>query len=367
MKRIVLILLCILMIASACVVGASAGRERIDIRELEEYGQLHYYLGAPAKVRPNVEDASVKENEYAVTYEFKPDDKYAFIEWPTDSPKYCDNEWARVHISYDENNLYLAMETKDKNYVQGSDGVSFNISFRNSGIGYDAISRMCFDLFQHPEAVEEDISTFNAKCRYLIKNEKGEWDNPPSVDGLEYITDISGKYDKTTEVFTVELEIYLDLLLEFWDNKLPLSEVRMLIYPFVWMHGESAPGAGDEVRQGLMWNYLKVSKSELPELVTKLYEDYNYQPPWLPHIVHFCEDPAFTTTPPATTEPQVTTQKLEPIPFTSANPVVTTTNVTTAPATTAEEQKGCGSTLSVSMLPIAFITVGCLVAKKKKD
>lgn len=363
MKRVLFIMICISLISALAVTTVFADSERIDIRDLEEYGQPHYYLGAPAKVRPDVEDACVKENEYAVSYEFKPGEQSAF-EWPKDSPKYYDNEWVKVHMSYDEMNLYLAIETKDKNYIKGSDGFSFNITFRDRGIGYDAISRMCFDIFQHPEAEADDISTFNTRCRFLIKNEKGEWENPPQADGLEYITDISGKYDESTQVFTVELEMYLKQLLRFWENDQPLEEVRMGIYPLIWMYGESTKGAGDTVQQGLLWNYYKVSNNQ--KLAAQFQKDYNYTPPWVPNIVHFCEDPAFTTTPPSTTEPNTTTGKLEN-PFTTERPFNTMPIATTTPETTVADQKGCGATLSVALIPLALAGVICLISKRKED
>ena len=222
MKKVLVLILSVLMVSMLVVTTVSAGSKKLlDCRELEEYGQQHYYLGAPISVRPDVEDATVSENEYSLSYEFKKGDKTVFIENGTDV---C-NEWARVYVAYDEQNIYLAMQTKDTDYVKGKDGVSFNLNFKDRGHPYETITRMCFDLYQHKEAEEDDISTFTTRCRFLLKNEKGEWENLPTVEGMEYITDISGKYDEKTQVFTVELEMYLKPVLRFWNNELDLKDL----------------------------------------------------------------------------------------------------------------------------------------------
>jgi hypothetical protein len=365
MKKFLLVLLCITIVSALAITSVNADDKRIDMRELEEYGQQHYYLGAPASVAPNVEDAKVSENEYQVSYEFKIGDAYTTMEWDKAASGYSETEWSKVYMSYDNTNLYLAMEVKDGNYIKGSDGIAYNISFRDRGIGHDAISRMCFDIWQHQDSVEEDISTFKCTCRYLIKNAAGEWENPPAVDGLTYITDISGRYDESTQVFTVELEIYLKQMLDFWNNDLPLEDVRMCLYPFVRMYGESQKGAGDVINQGIIWNYLKVDSTS--ELASEFKKDYNYAPPWIPNIVHFCEDPALTTTAPATSQTPTTTTNSASEPLTSAPPVVTTDNATTAIETTVADQKGCGAAISAAVIPLALAGIACLVTKKKKD
>ena len=362
MKKFLALLLGVLFLATFTVSAVAANaKEKIDCRELEEYGQKHYYLGDIPEKAPDVEDAKISEGEYAVSYEFKDGADNAFIDSRDPGASIIDNEWARVHISYDEKNLYLAMETKDKNYIKGKDGISYNISFKDRGTGYDAITRMCFDIYQHPEAVEDDISTFNTKCRFLIKNDAGEWDGPPTVEGLEYITDISGRYDESTQIFCVELEIYLPYILEFWENDLPLEDVRMSIMPFVWMYGESANGAGDEIRQGIMWNYLYTSK--MTELKEAFLADHSYAPPFVPNIVHFCAEGK--TSQSSTTTAEVTTSPVTETATTSATE--TATDIQTTPEITdGENNGGCASSVASPIVALIGVLSASTAIRKRK-
>jgi hypothetical protein len=218
---------------------------------------------------------------------------------------------------------------------------------------------MCFDLYQHEEAEEDDISTFVTRCRYLVKNEKGEWVTIPTVEGMEYITDISGQYYEDTQTYTFELEMYLKPILRFWENENEVNDLRMYLFPLIWMQGESAEGSGEMVRQGLMWNYYPIKAGKLKNA---LLADYSYSPPWLPSIVHFCEDPKYTvpeeTTVAATTVADVTTTEATE----ATSEVVATT--TAASNTT----KGCGATvIGLSFVPVLSATIACIKAKKKDD
>ena len=346
---IALMLLCSLFISTVY----AATKDKLDIRELEEYGQPHYYLGAPIETPPNVEDATVSENEYSMSYEFKMGDDNVVIE---SGIGYYDNGSARIYMAYDEQNVYFAVEVEDKNYIKGSDGVSFNISFRDSGIGYDAITRMCFDIYQHAEAEEDDISTFVTRCRYLVKNEKGEWVTIPTVEGMEYITDISGQYNEDTQTYTFELEMYLKPILRFWENENEVNDLRMYLFPLIWMQGESAEGSGEIVRQGLMWNYYPIKAGKLKNA---LLADYSYSPPWLPSIVHFCENPKYTT-------PEETMVAITTVADTTTEQ--TTPFVTDEPNAPNDMAKGCGVTvLGASIAPFALAAIISVKAKKKDD
>ena len=357
MKKVLVLILSVLMVSMLVVTTVSAGSKKLlDCRELEEYGQQHYYLGAPISVRPDVEDATVSENEYSLSYEFKKGDKTVFIENGTDV---C-NEWARVYVAYDEQNIYLAMQTKDTDYVKGKDGVSFNLNFKDRGHPYETITRMCFDLYQHKEAEEDDISTFTTRCRFLLKNEKGEWENLPSVEGMEYITDISGKYDEKTQVFTVELEMYLKPVLRFWNNELDLKDIRLSMIPFVWMYGSPEGSSTEPVNQGIMWNYLPLKDQTLK---SKFLSQYSYSPPWLANIVHFCEDPKYTTQSPVTTA-STTVADITTAAVTT-EPSVTSIEAQTTDAT--QKTSGCGATLALSAIPMMALTFVCVIKRKNDE
>ena len=62
MKKALSIILCLVMIAAVAVSAISAEETKlIDGRELQQYGQLHYYLGAPLEQSqiPDVTDGKV--------------------------------------------------------------------------------------------------------------------------------------------------------------------------------------------------------------------------------------------------------------------------------------------------------------------
>ena len=63
MKKLLAIALCLIMVAAVAVSTISANDTKlIDMRELEEYGQLHFYLDKiePSK-KPTVTDANPQQ------------------------------------------------------------------------------------------------------------------------------------------------------------------------------------------------------------------------------------------------------------------------------------------------------------------
>ena len=75
MKKALALILCLIMVAAVAVSAVSAETtDLIDARELQKYGQIHYYLGdavAPTAV-PNAKDGTVTENEYVVSFQYHP-------------------------------------------------------------------------------------------------------------------------------------------------------------------------------------------------------------------------------------------------------------------------------------------------------
>ena len=370
MKKFFAVLICLASVLTFTLSVASADTKKvIDYRELGEYGQPHYYLGEPVEqsCKPNSKDAHVADGEYAVSYEYKKGDKCVVISDADAKAKILDNEWVRVYLSYDEKNLYTAIETKDKNYIKGKDGVAFNLGFRDEGSTVAAISRYCFDIQMHEEAEEGDTTTLKARCRYFMKKDNGEWENDPATDGMLYINDISLAHDDQTDITTVEVAFDLYYLMKEVGNELPLNEVRIYFIPFVYMYGESNIGAGDVVCQGILWNYLHSSNiSNLkPQFLTD-YPGITYWPSFVPNIVHFCSDPKFTTTASTTVTTTVTTAEITEIKTTTQEPTqgVIESTSTNADAT---NDGGCSGELAISVLPLVGALCVAFVKYSKKE
>ena len=362
MKRVIAFFLSLVMLTMVAVVLTSADdTKKLDMRVLEEYGQLHFYLGEPVarENAPNVLNASVSEGEYTLSYEYKQGDKHAVLSDKAASATFIDNEWVRFYLSYDEDKLYAAIETKDPNYIKGKDGMAFNLGFRDKGRPLDAISRYCFDMYAHANAESDDITTLTTKCRIFNKKDNGDWDNPPATDGMLYISGASMRHDDTTDITTLEVAFDIYFLAKEMGNELDLKDMRVYLFPFVYMYGESVRGKGDVVNQGVLWCYLK--SDYIASLKTQFAKDYPEATYWssiVPNIIHFCSDPATANE--------------------SATAVTTMADATTVAVTTAEITKndantnavttvasgGCSS--SLALLPLAGIPAFSVVLIKIK-
>ena len=74
MKRLFIILLTLVMIASATAIPVSAATTNADddFRYLENYTQHHYYLGKALKTKP-VCDGVISNGEYSASKSFTPE------------------------------------------------------------------------------------------------------------------------------------------------------------------------------------------------------------------------------------------------------------------------------------------------------
>lgn len=365
MKKLLSLIICLVLLLTFTVSVASADeRKKPDIRELEEYGQQHFYLGEPLSESnaPNAKDARVSEGEYPIFYEYKNGDKCSALTDKGKTATFLDNEWVRVYLGYDSDHLYVAMETKDTNYIKEKDGFGINLGFRDSGRPLDAISRCCIDLYAHKDAEEGDITTLKTKCRKLYKMDNGDWDDSLSNDdGMLYIESGSMYHDDNTDITTLEVKIELLYILKEAKNELPIHEIRAYFFPFVYAYGESRKGAGDVVNQGALWSYLPSSYVE--ELKSQFAIEYPESTYWagiIPNIIHFSHDPEFTTvtTAPTTTAATTTVE-------TTADKAVTETLTN---ATSAEENtSGCKGELALLPVSIFLITPAVLIKRKKEN
>lgn len=368
MKRLLVLLLFVCMLSTSVVVGTSASEaKKMDMRELEEYGQLHFYLGDPvsAEATPNVTDAVVGDNEYLVSYEYKNGDKHAIWSDKSTAATFMDNEWVKFYLSYDEDRLYAAIETKDPNYIKGKDGVAFCLGFRDNGRPVDAISRYCFDIYSHADAEKGDISTITARCRIFNKKDNGDWDNPPNTEGMLYISDASINHDDKTDITTVEVAFDFYFLAKEVGNNKALKDIRMYFFPFVYMYGESVPSKGDVTSQGILWCYLKSDYiSQLKSQFLKDYPESSYWPGIIPNIVHFRSEN--DTTPPAdvtTTLPNNTAEPQKTEAVTAEN----TSSQAAQSVTTAANGNGCSGIVALSAMAIIPVALVGFMNIKKED
>ena len=380
MKKILAIALCLIMVGAIAVSAVSAydPDKLIDSRELQEYGQAHFYLGDPATgaAIPNSEDATVSEGEYVESFEYKKDDRLAYwADFTAPFGNYLDNEWFKMYYSYDEENIYFAYETKDKNWVPNKDGVVWALSFEDNGTTVSAISRLMWEFFPGAEPGDKVVNGVRINPRVAVKNQDGSWASGVTNNYEDYVNKVSGGYNEETQILTVEVAIDIDNLKTFWQNELDLEEARLYVMNFSYCRGESVEGAGDEGLQGIMWFYLS-GDSRLPSEVrmrfTVDYPEISYWggPMYFPNIVHFCEKPAETTPPPTSATTTTATQKITmpPVPATTtAAPTDAPTDAPKADATTAAKEKGCGSTVALSALAILPMLGAAVVFGKKKE
>ena len=201
MKKTLSLIICIIMIAAIAVSAISADETKlIDARELESYGQHHFYLGDPASGTdiPDVEDAVISEGEYKEVLEFKKGDPLTGFSDADAGASYLDNKWHKIYVSYDEENIYLGYETLDENFVLGKDGVAWCLSLKDSGTMPHAIGRVTYDMYPTSET---DISALKITPRGGPKNDDGSWATAPTIAPEDHINAYSGHYDESTNYF----------------------------------------------------------------------------------------------------------------------------------------------------------------------
>lgn len=379
MKKLLAIALCLVMVAAVAVSAVSANASGvIDGRELQAYGQVHYYLGAPVEAAktPNVADGKVTEGEYSVSRWFD-------ASVPTDAKKthsetnnYYETEGATLHIAYDEEKLYLACEVLDTKYYGNKDSVMFQIGGRDGGRTVDAVSRLNFTI--GGDASGKTLTGAEVKGGYgeFDKNDDGSWKakSGKKFDDFVATEDKSISYNEETNILTCEVAINLESFLEFWGNEQELEDLRLYIFIVLNCYGDSAEGADDgPLYQGYIWHYLDSNlDNKLRMNFTLSYPEISYWMEFFPHVIHFCEEPEETTTPPTSATTTTVTKKVTMPPVPSTTTEAPTEAPTDAPKTdtttkAAEKEKGCGSTVALSALAIVPMLGAAVVFGKKKE
>ena len=130
MKRLLIFLLTLVMIASATAIPVSAATaDADDFRYLEDYGQHHYYLGEALKNKP-VCDGVISSGEYSTSKSFTPE-SYA-----------TGRASAGIqYFAYDSENIYMAVEITEEKFTYGTNLFNFNIAMPSYGNFTDAASR----------------------------------------------------------------------------------------------------------------------------------------------------------------------------------------------------------------------------------
>ncbi len=263
----------------------------IDVRELEAYGQRHFYLGdAITGAKPNVTDGKVSDGEYTLSYEFSPNSSKD-IASITDSKTngYTDTEKAKVHMSHDGRYFYVAVEVKDNLYVPDNDAISINLGIRDGGSTVEAVSRVNY-TFKGKTAskllVDSNVSmsTGRLNMRY-----EGKWGIAQGIVNDLHVPHRSLSWNSSTKTLTLEAVFDINALLDYWNNDLSIEDARLYFFPLIYMYGDSYEGAGDGDKfQGYLWGYYDNSRN--PELKKRIMSDYkdvtSYWFGWLPQIVH---------------------------------------------------------------------------------
>ena len=374
MKKALALILCLIMVAAVAVSTISADEGKlIDNRDVREYGpQVHMYLGDEPLTGTRIPtvDGVVAEGEYTANFQFTKADTAnhtAKYDAGKSVDGYIDNEWVKAYVAYGEDTLYLALVTKDVNYVVTKDGFGFNVNMKDGGSTTDAISRLCFDVKQN-----EDGSP-KVACRYFHKQTDGSWNNPASDDGSKFIENLKVAYNETDKTFTAELALSISAQLEHWGNDNDMHDVPISWVPFTYMYGPSVAGGDDEVSQGNLWGYYTGADNTNIKLNFTLdYPEITYwHGGWFPAMIHLCEEPEPTTAAPTTTgaptTPAPTTTKAPTAAkTTTAAPAADATTAAPAAATTAAKG-GCGSTVALSALALVPMLGAAVVFGKKRE
>ena len=380
MKKALALILCLIMVAAVAVSTISADEvAKIDARELAQYGQYHFYLGAPATgtAVPDVTDAKISENEYKVSFEAKVDPTGAdpLTYWAdhdtladgSKTGKYWDTEWSKFYISYDEENIYFGYQGKDTNFIVGKERVCHMLSFWDNGSQSGAVGRMNF------LCKTRDTGLLEVEMQNFRKNEDGSWNSSEKLSTDTFYNEGTFSYDETTQICTIEISVKLGAIKEWWGNDMDLEDARMYYAPYARYYGESVQGAGDVVCQGILWCYLRGDADQNIKMNFVLdYPELSYwgNPMMFPHIVHFCEEPEPTTPAPTTTaaptSAPATTTKAPTAAKTTTAAVADATTAAPA-ATTAEAKSGCGSTVALSALALVPMLGAAVVFGKKKE
>ena len=377
MKKVLALVLCLLMVAALAVSTISADEvKKIDSRELEQYGQLHFWLDAISpSAKPNSTDGKVTDGEYATMYEYSPkSDKLIVAHTDSTTNFYTDTEWVKLYMSNDGENFYVAFEVKDKAYYPDKDYFMINIGGRDAGHCLDGVSRLRYDFrgdASQGTLVNEGVTTNKS---HFWKNDDGSWMSPaPAFEWTDHVGDTSLAWDEARGILTLEVVFHIQPILDYWLNEQKIEDARLYFFPIVQMRGDSAEGAADgPLDQGYLWFYF--NKASDPNIKMNYVLDYpetSYWMDWEGHIIHFCEKPAETTPAPTTTaEPTTAAPTTTKAATTKAATTVAATTVADASAaatTAAEAKKGCGSTVALSALALVPMLGAAVVFGKKRE
>ena len=377
MKKLLAIALCLIMVAAIAVSTISADDTKlIDMRELEQYGQLHFYLDKiePSK-KPTVTDAKVSEGEYSTVYEYSPKSDSKIVAMSdSKTGNYTDTEWVKLYMSNDGEYLYIAVETKDKVFSV-KDEIYINIGARDGGRTIEGVTRCRYDFYGDTSngiLVNDDVKT---RANPGWKNDDGSWGTPNPVTFNDHVGDRSLGYDKTTQIATLEVAFKIQPILDYWNNTNDIEDARLYLFLIHLMRGDSGEGKNDGPtnEQGYLWFYFNALSD--PSIKMNFILDYpecSYWMDWEPYIVHFCEKPAETTVAPTTTaEPTTaaptTTKAATTKTVTAVAATTDAPTVTTAEATAVATTKGCKSTVALTALALVPMLGAAVVFGKKKE
>ncbi len=192
MKKFLTTVLAVIMLAS-CFIMPVAATETRDIRELEDKGQEHIYVGNAATTAPTV-DGVIGSDEYAS----------AFPATLTDCPENVIKD-VNHYFAYNEEKIYFAVEMTEETCVYGTSAYYFNLSFPTSGGFTDAISGLRVRL------VINDEKTVTPTV-YYIDYHNGSKSLSMNMTLYNVVTASAAKRDNTAKKTTYEIEIDIETL-----------------------------------------------------------------------------------------------------------------------------------------------------------
>ena len=109
MKKTLALILCLIMVAAVAVSAISADETKlIDARELQQWGQIHYYLPEVAANKVPAVDGVIGADEYYYSFDFLLDgsNQNAYLNEGNTVNGFTNTEWAKAYMSFDGEKFY---------------------------------------------------------------------------------------------------------------------------------------------------------------------------------------------------------------------------------------------------------------------
>lgn len=298
MKKLLAFALVVLMLTSLALPTFAAGK--ISAGNLENYGQLHWYLGEAdaSDEAPNVDDGVIGDDEYAINVELDPEDPHTAFEFSGSQTEkgITSSDWT-WHFDHDDDYLYFAMTKVDPDYTPYNtaedldndkfyDTFVMNVGSPKGQTTYEAISRL---RFMTALGKDKDV---NMTVNMFEFSSAGALTRRP-LKAEDYVARSSGSYDRDTGLITIEFSVKRDAYEEIWECDLDTDPIYIIA--MFLNYGPKTEGSTELADQGQIrhsFDYMNFEgESELRTLFKKDHPDAYFFTYLGPNVIHLYDRP----------------------------------------------------------------------------